>query len=901
MTKFTKLTTNTTVKVIAVLLLIACSFICVGSTICIGFAYEAWPHDNLNRSDIDSADSYMELNATRSSLAYDYLNFISSSMAGYGAELAKDDGSTVPYLGYWANYDGAWEYTNMYYARNLEIQVYDFSSDGVTYDANGDPVYGDQKAADDKMYMYKKSDNAAFLLDSDDSKADRKLYDQLRDQLQYIQLMPQTFAHTIAEDAVYTDDAYASVYYDEYTGTAYENTAPTAAATAPTAAAVEETEGTYGMDFVGAKIFKYGMPEQRKTGTLLFDSDQIIGGDHRSSETPDDTTGYTIALMHRNGMVAFCTVREPMKYFDKYWVDRVAFNVVVPLKNALISVAIVSGLLALALFIFLMIAAGRRTVTAEEAEALREKRNEDENNDGDSISEGANEESDEAAPGAGNAWNSKIHRNGVENKTAEKGFIIAERWPDRIPLDVLFVIVCLIIGAFMAVFALGLNSGPSYSSTGITISSAYPLIIMMLIAAVISTGIGIVFCMSCSVRFKLGRWWKNTLCWKVCAWALHLCGRIIKKILGPAASAIARPAKVLAKQAVKAIGSIGVQWKLSVLTAIILAANLFMGYEGYWHGGMLFLMIIADIVIFLVILAIGLMLRRLQKGGEALASGDLKAKVDTDKMVGDFKRHGENLNSISDGMAIAIDQRMRSERLKTELITNVSHDIKTPLTSIVNYVDLLSKEDLEGMPAEYVEVLRRQSARLKKLTEDLVEASKAATGNINVDLKKTDIRETVNQAVGEYSEKLEKAALNVVVNAPETPVMAEADGRLLWRVLDNLLSNVCKYSMQGTRVYITVSETGAAGVTAGKQYTAAREGLSGIVRIEVKNISRDVLNVSAEDLMERFVRGDSSRTSATEGSGLGLNIAKSLTELQGGRFRLTVDGDLFKAEIILKK
>ena len=899
MTKFTKLTTNTTVKVIAVLLLIACSFICVGSTICIGFAYEAWPHDNLNRSDIDSTDSYMELNTTRRSLACDYVNFISSSMAGYGAELAKDDGSTVPYLGYWANYDGAWEYANMYYARNLEIQVYDFSSDGVTYDANGDPVYGDQKAADDKLYMYEKSNNAAFLLNSDDSKADRKLYDQLRHQLQDIQLMPQTFAYMIS-DAVYTDDGYASAYYDEYTGTAYKNTYSPTSPTSPTAAD-EETEGTYGMDFVGAKIFKYGMPEQRKTGTLLFDSDQIIGGDNRSSETPEDTTGYTIALMHRNGMVAFCTVREPMKYFDKYWVDRVAFNVVVPLKNVLLIAAIVSGILSLALFIFLMIAAGRRTVTAEEAEALKEKCNEDENNDGDSISEGANEESDEAAPGVGNAWNSKIHRNGVENKTAEKGFIIAERWPDRIPLDVLFVIVCLIIGAFMAVFALGLNSGPSYSSTGITISSAYPLIIMMLIAAVISTGIGIVFCMSCSVRFKLGRWWKNTLCWKVCAWVLHICGRIIKKILGPAASAIARPAKVLAKQAVKAIGSIGVQWKLSVLTAIILAANLFIGYEGYWHGGMLFLMIIADIVIFLVILAIGLMLRRLQKGGEALASGDLKAKVDTDKMVGDFKRHGENLNSISDGMAIAIDQRMRSERLKTELITNVSHDIKTPLTSIVNYVDLLSKEELEGMPAEYVEVLQRQSARLKKLTEDLVEASKAATGNINVDLKKTDIRETVNQAVGEYSEKLEKAALNVVVNAPETPVMAEADGRLLWRVLDNLLSNVCKYSMQGTRVYITVSETGAAGVTAGKQYTAAREGLSGIVRIEVKNISRDVLNVSAEDLMERFVRGDSSRTSATEGSGLGLNIAKSLTELQGGRFRLTVDGDLFKAEIILKK
>ncbi len=862
MTKFTKLTTNTTVKVIAVLLLIACSFICVGSTIGVGLAYESWPDDDLNISNIDSADSYMELNATRNSVAYDYANFISSGMAGYGAELAKDDGSTVPYLGYWANYDGAWDYVNMYYARNLEIQVYDFSSDGVTYDEKGNPIYGDQKATDDKLYMYEKSNNAAFLLNSDDSTADRKLYEQLRDQLHGIQLMPQAFVYT-TEDAILTYDEYDSVYYDEYTGAAYEGAGePVSADTA--------TEGTYGMDFVGAKIFKDGMPEQRKAGTLIFDSDQIIGGDHRSSETPEDTKGYTIALMHRNGMVAFCTVREPMKYFDRYWADKMAFNVVLPLKNALLPVAIISGLLALALFIFLMIAAGRRAATAEENDS------EDEEDD----------DSDDSA---------------TENSTAEKGFIIAERWSDRIPLDLLFIIVCLIIGALMAVFALGLNGVPSHSSTGIMLSSAYPLIVMILIAAVISTGIGIVFCMSCSVRFKLGKWWRNTLCWKVCAWALHLCGRIIKKILGPAASAIARPVKVLARQTVKAIGSIGVQWKLSVLTALILAANLFMGYEGYWHGGMLFLMILADIAIFLIILAIGLMLRRLQKGGEALASGDLEAKVDTDKMVGDFKRHGENLNSISDGMAIAIDQRMRSERLKTELITNVSHDIKTPLTSIVNYVDLLSKEDLEGMPAEYVEVLQRQSARLKKLTEDLVEASKAATGNMSVDLKKIDIRETVNQAVGEYSEKLEKAALNVVVNAPETPVMAEADGRLLWRVLDNLLSNVCKYSMQGTRVYITVSETGAAGVTAGKQYTAAREGLGGIVKIEVKNISRDVLNVSAEDLMERFVRGDSSRTSATEGSGLGLNIAKSLTELQGGRFRLTVDGDLFKAEVTLRK
>jgi signal transduction histidine kinase len=232
-------------------------------------------------------------------------------------------------------------------------------------------------------------------------------------------------------------------------------------------------------------------------------------------------------------------------------------------------------------------------------------------------------------------------------------------------------------------------------------------------------------------------------------------------------------------------------------------------------------------------------------------------------------------------MALAVDRQMKSERLKTELITNVSHDIKTPLTSIINYVDLLSRQELEGQSAEYLAVLDRQAKRLKKLTEDLVEASKASTGNLSVTLERTDVCELVRQAVGEYEERLEAGRLEVVIPPPEQATFVLADGRLLWRVMDNLLSNAVKYAQPDTRVYIDVTD---------------RE--PGTVTVIVKNISRNRLNVDADELMERFVRGESSRT--TEGSGLGLNIARSLVELQKGAFILYVDGDLFKAELKLR-
>ena len=250
-------------------------------------------------------------------------------------------------------------------------------------------------------------------------------------------------------------------------------------------------------------------------------------------------------------------------------------------------------------------------------------------------------------------------------------------------------------------------------------------------------------------------------------------------------------------------------------------------------------------------------------------------------MFWDFKKHGENLNGLGQAMAAAVEQRMKSEKLKTELITNVSHDIKTPLTSIINYVDLLSKEGLTGQGAEYVAVLEKQAQRLKKLTEDLVEASKASTGNLSVDLAPTDVGELLGQAVAEYADRLEQAGLEAVLTIPEGGCRAMADGRMLWRILDNLLSNACKYAQPETRLYIDASTD---------------ENLAGI---SMKNVSRLRLNMSPDELMERFVRGDSARS--TEGSGLGLNIAKSLAELQRGSLRLFIDGDLFKAVLSFPK
>lgn len=272
---------------------------------------------------------------------------------------------------------------------------------------------------------------------------------------------------------------------------------------------------------------------------------------------------------------------------------------------------------------------------------------------------------------------------------------------------------------------------------------------------------------------------------------------------------------------------------------------------------------------------------RLLEGAKRMRSGDLESKVDDKYLVGCFREFAGELNGLADVAMVAAQNQLKSERMKTELITNVSHDIKTPLTSIINYVDLLEKPHTEEEQKAYVEVLSRQSQRLKKLIDDLMEMSKASTGNIQVEIGEIDAVEAVTQALGEFSDKLTAAGLTPVFHQSEENIMLLADGRLLWRAMSNVLSNAVKYALPGTRLYVDVSATQDKAI------------------ISFKNISGAQLNISAEELMERFVRGDSARSS--EGSGLGLNIAKSLMELQKGQLQLLVDGDLFKVTLVFPR
>ncbi len=357
-------------------------------------------------------------------------------------------------------------------------------------------------------------------------------------------------------------------------------------------------------------------------------------------------------------------------------------------------------------------------------------------------------------------------------------------------------------------------------------------------------------CMSGAARAKRKTLWRGMF--------------IVRLIRG-----IAKGATFLGRNISLLIKSLLIIGILSVLEFFCIVFNL-------WEGdNILLFWFIEKIIVVPVILYIVIQMKRLKQGGKALAEGNLNYLVDEKIMRGEFKEHAANLNSIAAGMSVAVEKQLKSERMKTELITNVSHDIKTPLTSIVNYATLLGNEESDNERIkEYSEVLLRQSERMKRLIEDLVEASKASTGNLEVELTPCNVEVFLTQMDGEYIEKLEKARLELVITKPEKEVRIQADGRRMWRIFDNLMNNICKYAKEDTRVYVDLVEEGNHAV------------------ISFKNISRARLNISADELMERFVRGDESRT--TEGNGLGLSIAKSLAELQNGSLDIEVDGDLFK-------
>ncbi len=424
-----------------------------------------------------------------------------------------------------------------------------------------------------------------------------------------------------------------------------------------------------------------------------------------------------------------------------------------------------------------------------------------------------------------------------------------ENFFDRIPFDLFTV---LIGGAVIALGYLVMQCLYAVSSSEIL------WLAFAAAGCVLTFLLCLFYTMSIATRVKTGRLFRNTVLWRV----LALFGRALRGLFS-------------------LLGKIPMVWK-TVLGLLVcgLIELIVLFITRYDFGSLLINWFFSRAVLAVLILHAAVSLRRLQKAGEQIAAGNLGEPVDTRGMIGDFKRFGSTLGSIGDGLSHAVDERMKSERMKTELITNVSHDIKTPLTSIINYVDLLKKEEAGSeneTVRQYLDTLDRQSTRLKKLIEDLVEASKASTGNLSVELAPCEIGILLEQTVGEYTERLEASGLTPILTLPETPVFIYADGRRMWRVFDNLMNNICKYAQSGTRVYLELAVIGSR------------------VVITFKNISKERLAASGEELTERFVRGDSSRN--TEGSGLGLSIAQSLTELQGGRLMITTDGDLFKAMI----
>lgn len=358
------------------------------------------------------------------------------------------------------------------------------------------------------------------------------------------------------------------------------------------------------------------------------------------------------------------------------------------------------------------------------------------------------------------------------------------------------------------------------------------------------------FLLDFAVRIKLGKWWRNTLIYKV----LRSIYRGWNKV-GENKSILWKGLAIF----------LGVNF-LEVLIFVVFGVD---------YSKIMIVWFAEKAVILFAGGEILIQMKRLQEGGKHIAEGDMDYQIDTEHMLPALKEHAADLNRINEGVSKAVNEKMKSERFKTELITNVSHDIKTPLTSIINYVDLLEKEEIPNENAkEYLEVLERQSARLKKLIEDLIEASKASSGSLSVNLEKLEAGVFLVQTVGEFKEKTEKNKLDLQIKKPGEPIYIMADGRHFWRVIDNLMNNICKYAQPETRVYINLEQTGEK------------------VQITFRNTSRYPLNISSEELMERFVRGDSSRN--TEGNGLGLSIAGSLMELMHGKMQLFVDGDLFK-------
>ena len=398
------------------------------------------------------------------------------------------------------------------------------------------------------------------------------------------------------------------------------------------------------------------------------------------------------------------------------------------------------------------------------------------------------------------------------------------------------------------------NSSLGYSHAVVTV------IVTCLICGTYTMAWFLIGYLSLVRRIKAGTLWKNSLIRKVLKWIGKCSGK-----LADFARAFSR--NTAEKIKVLLVGGAFLFLQFLIIGCVFSGAGVFL---------LALMAVDVAVMIFAIRKADGLDL--IMDGLKKISDGELQYKIKTDTLTGKQKVMAEYINNIGSGLDAAVENSLKKERMQTELITNVSHDLKTPLTSIINYVDLMKRENpTDPKIQEYLRILDEKSQRLKVLTEDVVEASKASTGNIKLEMNDIDFVEMVQQVIGEFEEKFQEKNLTMMVHFTDEPSIIYADGQRMWRVLENVFGNVVKYAMEGTRVYAEISNRNKK------------------VTFSLKNISAQPLNISADELTERFIRGDVARN--TEGSGLGISIAKSLTELQGGEFKLYLDGDLFKVMI----
>lgn len=398
------------------------------------------------------------------------------------------------------------------------------------------------------------------------------------------------------------------------------------------------------------------------------------------------------------------------------------------------------------------------------------------------------------------------------------------------------------------------NSSLGYSHAVVTV------IVTCLICGTYTMAWFLIGYLSLVRRIKAGTLWKNSLIRKVLKW------------IGKCSGKLADFARAFSRNTAEKIKVLLVGGAFLFLQFLIIGC--------VFSGAGVFLLALMAVDVAVMIFAIRKAdgQDRIMDGLKKISDGELQYKIKTDTLTGKQKVMAEYINNIGSGLDAAVENSLKKERMQTELITNVSHDLKTPLTSIINYVDLMKRENpTDPKIQEYLRILDEKSQRLKVLTEDVVEASKASTGNIKLEMNDIDFVEMVQQVIGEFEEKFQEKNLTMMVHFTDEPSIIYADGQRMWRVLENVFGNVVKYAMEGTRVYAEISNRNKK------------------VTFSLKNISAQPLNISADELTERFIRGDVARN--TEGSGLGLSIAKSLTELQGGEFKLYLDGDLFKVMI----